>query len=137
MWAPGSLVMAGNHLEFKKGVGTTVSLISGLYDSREAVQMPLSDCCCFFHTSVVLRPGKGRHLCSLAASLLYSCICNIVKYVVFLLLFCFFSSACLGIFCPFSLCCQVVLCCSLLTASVLVIKKKKKRSWQCSITSAK
>lgn len=49
----------------------------------------------------------------------------------------FFFPSCLGIFCPFSLCCQVVLCCSSLSASVLVLHMVKKCSWQCSITSAK
>lgn len=54
----------------------------------------------------------------------------------FIALFIFFPS-CLRIFCPFSVCCQVVLCCSSLTASVLVLHMVKKCSWQCSITSAK
>lgn len=128
--------MAGNHLEFKKGVGTTVSLISGLYDSREAVQMPLIAAASF---TLVWYSGLGKadtfapwqFPCFTLASVTLS------NMLFFLLLFCFFSSACLGIFCPFSLCCQVVLCCSLLTASVLVLHMVKKRSWQCSITSAK
>lgn len=76
----------------------------------------------------------GGHLCSLAASPLQFSLACLMLSIHFI-----FSPlpSCLGIFCPFSLCCQVVLCCSLLTASVLVLHMVKKRSWQCSITSAK
>lgn len=58
----------------------------------------------------VLCSGLGECLCSPTASL--ACLILSIHYIFF---------SCLGIFCPFSLCCQVVLCCSSLTASVLVL----------------
>lgn len=79
------------------------------------------------------KPGRAPLLPGSLSFTVLSCMLNAVNSLHF------FPPlpSCLGIFCPFSLCCQVVLCCSLLTASVLVLHMVKKRSWQCSITSAK